>query len=70
MVLGLKVALVPARKCPFEARIALLLSLCKETRTVIPLFLLVFTGYGYKKNIFKGEKNLVGRSCIFFIRMT
>ena len=56
MVLGLKLALVPARKCPFEAGIAPLLSLCKETRTVIPPFFLVFTGYGYKKNICKGEK--------------
>ena len=66
MVLGLKLALVPVRKCPFKAGIAPLLSLCKETRTVILLFLLVFTGYGYKKNIFKGGKNVVSRSCIFF----
>ena len=41
MVLGLKLALVPARKCPFEAGIAPLLSLCKETRTAI-LFFIVF----------------------------
>ena len=68
MVLGLKLALVPARKCPFEARIDPLLSLCKETRRVIPLFYWFLLVMATRKTYLKEEKNPVSRSCIFFYK--
>ena len=57
MVLGLKLALLPAaRKCHLKPELPLLLSL-QGNENGDPPFFIGFTGYGWKKNIFKGEKN-------------
>ena len=67
MVLGLKLALVPARKCPFEAGIAPLLSLCKETRTVIPLFYWFLLVMATRK-IYVKEKKIWLVEVVFFYK--
>ena len=56
MVLGLKLALVPARKMPIWSRNCPFVVSLQGNENGDPPFLLVFTGYGYKKNIFEGEK--------------
>ena len=66
MVLGLQLALVPTRKCPFEAGIAPLLSLCKETRTVIPLFYWFLLVIATRK-IYVKEKKIWLVEVVFFL---
>ena len=67
MVLGLKLALVLARKCPSEAGIAPLLSLCKETRTVIPLFYWFLLVNMATRKIYVKEKKIWLVEVVFFL---
>ena len=68
MVLGLNLAPVPALKMPIWSRNCPVWCLCKETRTWIPLFLLVLLVMPRRKIYLKEKKNLVSRSCIFFYK--
>ena len=67
MVLGLKLALLPAaRKCHLKPELPLCWLFAGKRKRWSP-FLLVFTGYGYKKNIFKGEKKFWLVEVVFFL---